>query len=526
MLAQVAAKASAELELKFQLGPGAVEALAGLFPPDQAKVSALHAVYYDTPGHALRDAGFGLRVRRNGVAYVQTLKHRGDGGLFERSEWETPVAGLNLDAAALAATPAAAVIGESAVLPAFVVEVERRTHLLTHGRTRIEVSFDTGVIISGGRTEAIGELELELLSGSRATLFALARELQGKAALTLSFASKAERGYRLAGHDGLAAIKAQQSAIGPQTSAGEAFQILARDALVQIAGNIQLLTRAHNPDVLHQARVGLRRLRATLAVFEPMLDAEGLADARAETRWLAGEMSPARDLDVFLARQPARDDIEESPGRAAFLRALRVAQAEAYERALAAIRSDRYRALLLTLAEWIEAGASRRAADTLSPSLCDQPVEGLAGQALERLARRVRERSKRFMRLDPAERHELRKRVKKLRYASAFFSEVFPQHPKRRARFAAALGAVQDRLGDLNDVAVARAVARKAIGERTGEIAFAAGEEVGRLTAAEDALLAQADRALRALRHAEAWWPKPTPRRDDLNVSRPRLRSA
>jgi inorganic triphosphatase YgiF len=526
MLAQAAAKASAELELKFQLGPGAVEALAPLFPHDQAAVSALHAVYYDTPGHALRDAGFGLRVRRRGDAYVQTLKHRGDGGLFERSEWETPVAGPDLDAAALAATPAAAIIGEAAVIPAFIVEVERRTHLLTHGRTRIEVSFDTGQIIAGGRTEEVAELELELLSGSRATLFALARELQGKAALTLAFASKAERGYRLAGHDGLAAIKARQSAIGPQTSTGEAFQILAREALIQVAGNVHLLTRAQNPDVLHQARVGLRRLRAALAVFKPMLDAEGLAAARAETRWLAGEMSPARDLDVFLARQPARDDIEESPGRAAFLRVLRLARAEAYERALAAMRSDRYRALLLTTAEWIEAGAWRRRPDSERAGLPERPIADLANLALDRLTRRVRKPSRRFMRLDAAERHNLRKRVKKLRYASAFFSEVFPQHPKRRSRFAAALGAVQDRLGELNDLAVARAVAAQVAGGRTGEIAFAAGEEVGRLAGAEGALLARADKALRALRRADVWWPKSTPGPEDLNISRPRLRSA
>src|SRR5690606_5388122 len=131
-----------------------------------------------------------------------------------------------------------------------------RTHLFTHGRTRVEVSFDIGQIIAGDRSEEIAELELELLSGSRATLFALARELQDKAALTLAFTSKAERGYRLAGHDDLAAIKARRSAIGPQTSTGEAFQILARDALVQVAGNVHLLTRAHNPEVLHQARVG------------------------------------------------------------------------------------------------------------------------------------------------------------------------------------------------------------------------------------------------------------------------------
>jgi inorganic triphosphatase YgiF len=55
------------LELKFQLGAGAVEALrAESFPLEQSQVAQLHAVYFDTPSHALRDGGFSLRVRRKG----------------------------------------------------------------------------------------------------------------------------------------------------------------------------------------------------------------------------------------------------------------------------------------------------------------------------------------------------------------------------------------------------------------------------------------------------------------------------
>ncbi|WP_293453675.1 CYTH and CHAD domain-containing protein [Phenylobacterium sp.] len=526
MLARAPAKAAAELELKFQLGAGAVEALeADLFPPEKASVSHLHAIYYDTPEHALRDAGFGLRVRRRGDTHVQTLKHRGAGGLFERSEWEAPVPGLDLDMTALDATPARAVVGDEALIPAFVVEVERRTHIWTHGRSRVEVSFDTGVIVAGGRTDAIAELELELISGSRATLFALARQLQAKAVLTLSFASKAERGYRLAGHDGVAALKAQQSAIGPDVTTGAAFQAIARDALVQVAGNVHLLRRAHNPDVLHQARVGLRRLRAALAVFKPMLDPDGLAYARTETKWLAGEMALARDLDVFLQRRPPGDEIDDSPARAAFLRALRIAQADAYERALKAVDSDRFRSLLLGVAEWIEAGAWRRIASGERRALRERPVSGLAASVLQRLDRRVRKRSRKFARLDAGARHELRKQVKKLRYASAFFGEVFSEHPKRRERFVGALRLVQDRLGDLNDLAVARTVARRALGKRTGEIAFAAGEEVGRITAGEDELLAAAAEAFKAFRRTRTFWSEPKAHAKDLNLSQPRLRS-
>ena len=521
MLARIPATAAPELELKFQLGPNAVEALGEAFPLDKASISQLHAVYFDTAGHVLRDGGFSLRVRRKGQTFIQTLKHRAGGGLFERDEWETEVGGLELDLAALSGTPAEAAVGDAALEPAFVVEVERRVHIWQHGENRIEVSFDTGLIVAGERQEPVAEMELELLAGSPQALFHLARDLQAKAALTLAFESKAERGYRLAGHDGVAALKARNTAVGPQTTGAEAFQAVARDALVQIAGNARLLQRAHNPDVLHQTRVGLRRLRAALSVFKAMLDPEGLNAARAETHWLAGELAEARDIDVFLQRAATTDEIEENAGRAAFFRVLRIAQAEAYERALAAVRSARFNALLLSLGEWIEVGAWQRLANDAQRILREGPAAALAAPIMDRLDRRLRRRSRQFTGLDVQGRHDLRKQAKKLRYAAAFFGGAFPKHPKRRERFVATLRALQDQLGELNDMAVARAVAMRAVGRRSGELAFAAGLEVGRLTSDEDVVLTAANTALKAYRKGKPFWDCAK----DLNLSRPRLRS-
>jgi triphosphatase len=526
MLARVPAKAALELELKFQLGAGAVEALEKeLFPADQAKTSRLHAVYFDTPGHHLRDGAFSLRVRRKGDQYIQTLKHRARGGLFERDEWETKVPGPDLDIDALADSPAYAILATTPVSPAFVVEVERRVHLWSEGDTRIEVSFDTGLTTAEGRSEAIAELELELLEGSPAVLFQLARRLLAEAHLTLLLESKAERGYRLAGHDGVAALRAQKTAVSAETSGGEAFQLVAREALLQIAGNARLLQRAHNPDVLHQLRVGLRRMRAGLVVFKDMLDADGLNIARAETKWLAGELSGARDLDVFLQRAATHDEIEDSPGRAAFVKALHHAQAEAYERVLTAISSPRFRALLLTLAEWIEIGAWSRVSAPRGLRLREASATVIAAESMERLDHRFRKNSRGFKRLDVQGRHDVRKLGKKLRYATAFFAEAFGEHPRRRERLVAALKTVQDRLGELNDMAVARVVVAKIVGKRSGEMVKAAQRELQRLVKHEDAALDDARDALKAYRATRTFWPEPTVDKD-INLSPPSLRSA
>ncbi|MDZ4376159.1 MAG: CHAD domain-containing protein [Phenylobacterium sp.] len=510
MLARTPAKAAPELELKFQLGAGAIEALEGdLFPLAQAKISRLHAAYFDTAGHTLRDQGFSLRVRRKGDVFTQTLKHRDGGALFQRDEWETVVSGPDLDLTVLAATPAADAAATATLAPAFAVEVERRVHTWSSGDARIEVCLDTGLIVAGERRDVVAELELELLAGPPGALFDLARRLMEIAPLTLAFESKAERGYRLVGHDGVAALKAQRTAVGPTTTAAQAFEIVMRGALVQVAGNADLLRRANNPAALHQLRVGLRRLRASLSVFKAILDPEGLNAFRAETRWLAAELSDARDIDVFLQKAAVREEIEDNDGRAAFFRALRIAQAEAYETAVAAMSEQRFRTLLLDIAQWIEAGAWRLQGDDKQRTLRDGPVTVLAAPVMQRLDHRLRKRSRRFMKLDVETRHDLRKQAKKLRYAAAFFGEAFPEHPKRRARFIAALRTLQDQLGELNDMAVARSVAMKAVGKRNGELAFAAGLEVGRLTKGEAAVTEAADAAFKSYRKVRPFWPSP-----------------
>lgn len=503
MLARIPISAVPELELKFQLGQGALEALAEAVADCPSSVSHLQAIYYDTPGHALRDGGFSLRVRRHGECYVQTLKHRSVGGLFERDEWETEVPGAALDPDALALTPISAVIETEILEPAFTVEVERRQCVWTQAADEVEVSIDIGWIISGERREPIAEIELELISGTTDAIFNLAERLQQTADIHLLFESKAQRGYRLAGHDGVAALAARHAAISPETTTARVFQVIAREGLVQIAGNARLLQRSHNPEVLHQTRVGLRRLRAAMTVFKPLLDRAGLARAREETRWLARELSPVRDLDALLTRIARTDEIDDTPGRAAFLGALRLAQTEAYERALAALASPRYRSMLLMLGRWIEIGAWSR---DLSSGVADTPVALSIAPVLDRLHDRLAGRLRKFHRLGSEARHDLRKQAKTLRYAAVFANGIFARHPKRHDRYMGALRELQDQLGGLNDISVARALAVMVAGRRGGEMAFAAGLEIGRISADEEPMLLAAAKTARNYRKRRVFW--------------------
>jgi triphosphatase len=68
---------------------------------------------------------------------------------------------------------------------------------LSVGRARIEAALDEGSIEAQGRMIAVGELELELTQGEKPAFFDLAHTFSQRAPISLSFISKAERGYLL-----------------------------------------------------------------------------------------------------------------------------------------------------------------------------------------------------------------------------------------------------------------------------------------------------------------------------------------
>jgi CHAD domain-containing protein len=73
----------------------------------------------------------------------------------------------------------------------------------------------------------------------------------------------------------------------------------------------------------------------------------------------------------------------------------------------------------------------------------------------------VRKQGRRLAEVTPEERHQVRIEIKKLRYATEFFESLFKQGAaKRRKRKAMeSLEALQEVLGDLNDIAVGADIA-------------------------------------------------------------------
>ena len=498
-----------EIELKFALPGGRVGDAAAVAPVlAGARSRSLSSVYYDTPKGALRRAGLSLRVREENGAFVQTIKERGD-GVMSRGEWECALGGPSPDLAAARPTPAGRVLAKNdSLTPVFTVEAHRRTTEVVEGESRVELSLDEGRVLAGGEEAGFAELELELKDGPQWGLFSLSRRLAGAGDLTLSFTTKAERGFALARPPRTFAQKFEAPTITRKMSCAEAFPLTAKACLRQIAANADRLRQRASPEVIHQLRVGLRRLRSLLSLFKNTVGDARLPAIKAELKWIAGELDGARNLDVLLHGDYRRAlaQKEMAPGLKGLGARLRAARRLAYARAASAAESERFRRLLLDLLIWIEAGPW---VETASLSDAGQePVAKFARRQLAKRRRKIVKRGRKLDTLDVEARHRLRIDAKKLRYAADGFESLFDR-PRRAKAFVAALKDVQDTLGELNDIVVGERLAHEtAVGQgRTeSDTAFVAGRIAGVQKARVGPLTRRAEDALDVLADAKAFW--------------------
>ena len=456
-----------EIELKLELASGAAEDLLAHPLLDKAyplpkQSGQLHAVYFDTDDHALHREGISLRIRRRNGKAIQTIKAEGPhkGIAMDRGEWETPVDG-ELDLSAATGTPLEKLIADEAlrtgIKPAFTVETDRKAFEAKLDGAVIEVALDRAKASGGDKAVTFSEVELELRQGHAGALFALARGLSEAAPLRLSTVAKSERGYRLLDEDSLRPARTEKIKLSKDATCAEAFQVIAQSCLAQMVQNEALVRLTQDPAALHQMRVGLRRLRAAISLFGPQLltDTES-AEIRDNLRWAGQALGAARDLDVFIERLRSMDD-QPDPSQ---MEEIERRREEAYRDLLEALESRRFMDVILQSAAWIEAGAWTTSGKDRK-SARQHPAREFAAAELSRRFKRVRKLAKHLRDVGDEERHELRIRIKKLRYGTEFFASLFTsgKAQKRRKTFSSLLEELQENLGDLNDLAVGSSLA-------------------------------------------------------------------
>ncbi len=402
--------------------------------------------------------------------------------------------------------------------PVFETRVRRKVFRIQNGDSEVELSVDEGTVNADRRSSPLCEVELELKRGQAADLFELAKKLAEEVPVQLAVKSKADRGYALLTSERPAAIKAAPVALVPDTDVQCAFQIITRACLHQLLANRPVMLDS-DPEGLHQMRVALRRLRAAISLFSDILTDPQTSALKVELKWIANELGPAREIEVFLKRvvEPVAEARPNGSGVAVLLRELRQKRENAFARARAAVESPRFRGLVLEIAAWIESGDWTRNANDLACRLRERPVAAAAAEELRRRRKSILKRGKRLNELDSQRRHRLRIQAKKLRYAAEFFAGAFPskKSQRRRENFVADLEKLQDALGDLNDIAVheslsAQLVNNKSLGgkRRRGRAtkAFAAGRLAGREEARIAPMLREAEEAYMAFSKAKPFW--------------------
>lgn len=445
-----------EIELKLSLPPEQVSALLAhpLLGKPQRRVRMV-STYFDTPDLDLLGQHVGVRLRSEGKTQLQAIKtaEAAQGGLVQRREWESAAPAAGFDFAIVDDPQLRGILlaRQAALQPIFTTRFTRWAWQLHYGDSLIELALDRGWTICGRRREPICEVELELVHGQLADVFALALALQTGIALYPATGNKAERGYSLLRPTPPKVRKAHPVALDVRLDAVDAFRRIALECLAQWQENVSGLTATGQPEFVHQGRVALRRLRSALRAFAPVLPADFVSAAHAGWRVLAGEFGQARDWDVFLADTAPRLQAARFLSPAALAQAGR-ARSAAHARLAALLGTAEYRRWLLQFAASLWA-------------------LGDSGQTLGRLVRHsVRRQWRATLRdcqalaaLDDARRHRLRLRFKRLRYTLDFFAPVLAERWVKP--LASALVDVQGALGVYNDqVTAERLLAELAAG--------------------------------------------------------------
>jgi inorganic triphosphatase YgiF len=495
-----------ETELKFRVPARNLAAVANWHIPrsklGERSDSDLLSTYFDTAKRKLRRRGVTLRVRQNGNAHIQTVK-AANGAQFGRGEWETEIKGDAPDLDKADDTPLKQFSTKKLrgkLQPVFATKVHRATMPVRTKGSEIELAIDRGSIVAGHRSSPIEELELELKSGQIAHLFRIAKALEREAGAELDLRSKSERGYDLADGKDHQAVFASPIELEAGMAAGEAFRAIARSALRHFSGNADAV-RNGDAEGIHQMRVGLRRLRAAISLFSKMLLPARMNDIKAELKWLTSELGPAREIDVFVKEniEPTTHDRLLRRGGKAIKDEFSEKRAQAFAQARKAVNSERFRALLVDTLQWIESK------QTIATKRASAPIRKFAADVLNRRTRKVRKEGRGLDEMSPRERHKLRIRVKKIRYAVDFFEALFAakREQKKLARLSKHSKRIQDALGSLNDFVAHRKMAVDAALQaplKDGRArAFASGVIVGREDQAVKPLMKIAAKDVRRL---------------------------
>jgi len=224
------------------------------------------------------------------------------------------------------------------------------------------------------------------------------------------------------------------------------FQAQLERMQLNLSGCIEGLDPIH----LHDLRVANRRTRAALVDFRKLLPPEALQKYQDDFRWLHKVTGTVRDLDVGLSHFPVYEKKIPGNWRSHLTpsRELLVAKRQAAQAEMSAhLGSEKMRNFLNSWSALLEGGALDES------ELALEPAREYGCRRIVKRYQKTRKHGLKLGKKSPAKQyHDVRIRVKELRYLIEFFSPALD--PGEIARVRGELKKVQDALGRFQDADV------------------------------------------------------------------------
>jgi len=468
-------------------------------------------VWHDSPEHDLVGAGQILAEQRG----VRTLERVVPGAQTWLPAQPVPVLATEPDPATLPSP--------LAPLAAF----EGRQTVSTHrfGDNSVVLTVAKGILRSVTAEQPAARI---WLSGEEQAVRTAALLIAGAAPVTVPLTSLAADGIALATGRPASARRhgapVLPVATPPDNQPGETAVPLpmgpmsVAGALTHILGHLTDVILANAPmavgrngaatEPVHQMRVAVRRARSAVSIFRVALP-DGVLDAvSANLKELGSRLGPTRDWDVFAEETvPAIRDALPTDERLQRLEAAVARRRRQHQKSLADyLGSAAFRILGIELAWFAAAGfwhapPEQEAADEpapIPPGLAD-----FSRTVLQHRWKKLLSAGKHIEELDIPSLHGVRLRAKRARYAAEMFSALYGGRLPHR--FIRRLSSLQQRLGVLNDGAVATHLLSE-LGGPSGRHAYATGVIIGFLAARAATIRPRIVRAYEKFRRQHAYW--------------------
>jgi inorganic triphosphatase YgiF len=455
-----------EIELKFQIPPESKAPLEKFITSKGGTSKRLRAKYFDTDARLLARSNIALRLRKEGHVWYQTLKVATQAAAVIRHE----------DTVRLVTPPGTAPVMDPSrhsssdqwmkidkllrhdaareLKPLYETDLKRLSVDLRTRRGLINYAIDTGSIsITEKETDplltalgqtveplklTVAEIELELVSGSNMALIEAGTRLVRDYGVWIDVRTKSMRGDSLAKAKLIMApAKAQSVKISDDLSLEEFFETVRKECVRHVLVNASQLAseEGYLPEHIHQLRVALRRLRTALKLFSRAqnFEAQTWSD---QAKFLAAQLGKNRDIDAM--SESIWPELRKINAPLVEFTALEGMQSPAL-----IVREGKIQSWFLEL---IGRDLQSHEQNTQSHWSAILPI-------IIKWQKKCAKRAKNFASLTVEERHELRKKMKRLRYSLEFIEGECKSSKFRQ--FSKVLARAQNELGTYNDLQVA-----------------------------------------------------------------------